>query len=619
VSVSFPAGTFSGAFFRGPDKLVRFQVSRVVGPKETLSTHYDPTKRTGLVVDHEEHTSYDPRERDFYKTAVAAGGPTFTAPYPFFKSHVTGITYAEPIFEPDGSLHAVITIDFDVEALSGVLSSAPAPEGSLLVLHDRKGTILALPHVDERFPDLVFPEGRPLQASDIRDPILDALVAGNGPDGTLRALDVDGRRYLAMSEPAGAAQGLTWAVSVAIPEQRFLGELPALEQKSILTSSAAVAIAIGISFLFARHITRARREVAKATERAAVAEVKVRELGSYKLVSRIGKGGMGEVWRAEHRLLARPAALKLIRFDAKASKEDLAVAAERFRREAKTLAALESTHTVKVFDYGASTDGTLFLAMELLHGVDLDRLVEKNGPQPAARVISILIQALGSLAEAHDAGIVHRDIKPANLFLSCAADELDIVKVLDFGLVRVAREGERDVDPPPSDIPTTETTLKKTNGDDLLADAALTSKEGFLGTPHYMAPEQVRHKPVDGRADLYALGCVAFYLLTGRDVFESPTPAVIMVAHMTKPPPALAPLVAGWLPAGLATVIEMALQKEPAKRPATARAMRDLLVAIDIPAEHAWTRARAEAWWTAWGHDKPAPPSENPEILVAQR
>jgi serine/threonine protein kinase len=332
-------------------------------------------------------------------------------------------------------------------------------------------------------------------------------------------------------------------------------------------------------------VVRAEQKVAAAEEKARQASGALRELGSYRLVERLARGGMGELWRAEHRLLARPAAVKLITLEEGTTEEEARVASERFRREAKTLASLEARNTVQVFDYGAAEDGTLFLVMELLRGVDLERLVAELGPQPAARVIAILGQALSSLDEAHRAGLVHRDIKPANLFLSRAASELDVVKVVDFGLVRL--RDEADVDAPAVTPAIAERE----------ASAALTSKEGVLGTPACMAPEQVRNLAVDGRTDLYAIGCVGFFLLTGEHVFGTSSAMSTLVAHMTKKPRKPSALAKGWIPEELERAILSCLEKSPEKRPASAAELAALLRAIPIPEEHAWTDARARAWW----------------------
>src|SRR5690606_9074415 len=218
----------------------------------------------------------------------------------------------------------------------------------------------------------------------------------------------------------------------------------------------------------------------------------------------------------------------------------------------ETLASLRSRHTIELFDYGVSDDGTFFYVMELLDGMDLDTLVKRHGAQPAARVIHFLLQALSSLAEAHDAGLVHRDIKPANLFVCRAADEVDVIKVLDFGLVR-GPGGSVD---------------RAAVGTARLADHSvadpLTRSGGLMGTPAYMAPEQIAGSHgVDARTDLYALGCVAFFLLTGRKVFDEPDTQALLAAHVHSEPPRLEPLVHGYFPSELDAIVRACLQKSP--------------------------------------------------------
>lgn len=618
TSVSFPDGTFAGVFLENNGESVRFQVSRVGGeagkPNQRV---WDPTGRRGLVVVRDEVSSYDPRARAFYKLALATKGPAWTDPYPFFKTNVTGITLAEAVYERDGkdagALHAVITIDFDIEALSAVMSQTNTPEGALLVLHASDGTILAAPGFRDRYPDLSYPADRPLMITDLSDPVMRQLVTRPASETSSDVWDFEERgvKYLAGRERVGKQQGLAWYTSMSVGEERFMDALPGLRQRSLVASAVALAIAFGVSVWIARHLTRAREEVAEARAQVAVAEGRARELGSYRLVERIAHGGMGEVWRAEHRLLARPAAVKLIRTDTTAA--GMAhIAEERFKREAETLAGLVSRNTVQIFDYGISEDGTFYLVMELLKGIDLERLVKKDGPQPAARVISILIQALGSLSEAHDVGLVHRDVKPGNLYLSRAADELDIVKVLDFGVVRATRTAQQNSAGKDEPLPS-EASIAKLASE----NTELTTADGYLGTPGYMAPEQIRHQTVDGRSDLYSLGCVAYWLLTGEALFSGPSAMSTMVAHMTKAPPSPRAKMKAWCPEELDRTILDCLAKDPAKRPESGRALIARLRAIPIPVEHAWSQELAAAWWQE-REEEASRPEQRPAIGRAE-
>src|SRR5262249_3372477 len=224
---------------------------------------------------------------------------------------------------------------------------------------------------------------------------------------------------------------------------------------------------------------------------------------------------MGEVWRARHRFLVRDAAVKLIRPEPLLSgRTDPAVLLKRFEREARATAALRSPHTVQLYDFGEAEDGTLYYVMEMLIGLDLETLIARFGPVPAERAIHILKQMCHSLDEAHRNGLTHRDVKPGNVFVSRIGSELDFVKVLDFGLVRLQYD--------------------RPNGGDLKLTAAGTAS----GKPAYMAPEIILgEENHDHRVDIYAVGCVGYWLLTGRLVFEGDTPMKMMMDHARTRPP----------------------------------------------------------------------------------
>jgi tRNA A-37 threonylcarbamoyl transferase component Bud32 len=316
----------------------------------------------------------------------------------------------------------------------------------------------------------------------------------------------------------------------------------------------------GVAIVISHIITGLGRQVVKA-----------RELGSYELGELLGSGGMGEVWRANHRLLARPAAIKLIRPERLGCSDSRTtmVVQERFKREARAAASLRSPHTIDLFDFGVSSDGTFYYVMELLAGFDLDQLVRRFGPLDPARVVHIMRQACDSLGEAHTRGLVHRDIKPANIYLCRMGLQHDFVKVLDFGLVKTDNRG-------------TEQTL-------------LTSPEVTTGTPAFMAPEVALSEAVDGRTDLYALGCVGYWLLTGQLVFEADT-AIQMAAHhiRTAPIPPSRRSELG-VPPALDHIILQCLAKSPADRPATSQELARMLSQVNGTA--AWGEDQAARWW----------------------
>ncbi|HEX5962709.1 MAG TPA: serine/threonine-protein kinase [Gemmatimonadales bacterium] len=300
---------------------------------------------------------------------------------------------------------------------------------------------------------------------------------------------------------------------------------------------------------------------------------RARELGSYRLEEPLGKGGMGEVFRATHQMLARPAAVKLIRPELLGSSSPGAarVMVERFRREAEAAASLRSPHTISLYDFGVANDGTFFFVMELLDGLDLETLVERFGPLPPERCVYLLRQVCDSLAEAHARGLVHRDIKPSNIFTCRMGLSVDFVKVLDFGLVKAIDEGGR------------EATL-------------LTAPDSTTGTPAYIAPEVVRGDRVaDHRVDIYTLGCVAYWLLTGRLVFQAPNAIQLLYQHANATPVAPSQVSEFDIPPELDGVILACLAKFPEERPQSAAELsRMLAVAMPSPA---WTEELAHRWW----------------------
>src|SRR3954470_11742699 len=314
---------------------------------------------------------------------------------------------------------------------------------------------------------------------------------------------------------------------------------------------------------------------------------RARELGSYRLEEPLGKGGMGEVYRATHQMLARPAAVKLIRSEILGSSTPAAarVITERFRREAEAAASLRSPHTINLYDFGISQDGTFFLVMELLDGLDLETLIERYGPVPAERAVHLLRQACESLAEAHTGGLVHRDIKPSNIFTCRMGLAVDFVKVLDFGLVKAVGEADR------------QSTL-------------LTAPDSTTGTPAYIAPEMVRGDRVaDHRVDIYTVGCVGYWLLTGRLVFQAPNAIQMMYQHANAAPVAPSERSEIEIPAALDRVILSCLAKYPEDRPQSAGELSQLLAAA-IGASH-WSEERAHRWWD---RHHPSPLTVQPAI-----
>jgi tRNA A-37 threonylcarbamoyl transferase component Bud32 len=319
-------------------------------------------------------------------------------------------------------------------------------------------------------------------------------------------------------------------------------------------------ILAGVAVVISQVVARLGQQVTRA-----------RELGSYELGELLGRGGMGEVYRATHRMLARPAAIKLIRPEMLGgAREDAQLAVRRFRREAEAAASLRSPHTVEIYDFGVTDDDTLYFVMELLDGLDLDTLVREHGPLPASRAVHIARQVCDSLEEAHARGLVHRDIKPANIHVGRIGLHDDFVKVLDFGLVK------------PTSITLGEQTLATASG--------ITP-----GTPAYMAPEMALGDQVDGRADVYALGCVMYFLLTGKLVFEAENVFQVIVKHLQEAPVPPSRRTELPIPEELDAVVLACLVKERDNRMHSARELRRALATIDVPS---WGDEQAARWWT---------------------
>lgn len=297
--------------------------------------------------------------------------------------------------------------------------------------------------------------------------------------------------------------------------------------------------------------------------KAANAQLKIEELGQYKLQRKIGEGGMGSVYLATHQLLRRPTAIKLI------TSQVGPEATARFEREVTTCSQLTHPNTISIYDFGHNSDGVFFYAMEYLEGLDLDDIVKRFGPLPPGRVIHVLRQVCGSLAEAHKAGLIHRDIKPANIFLCNRGGIPDFVKVLDFGLAKQAGSGSQQ----------------------------LTMANAISGTPGYISPEIVNQAPlVDGRSDLYSLACVAYFMLTRKPLFKSEKTLEILMAHANHVPPTGRELGTP-IPEDLEMVLRKCLEKEPAQRYPDAESFSEALRLCRDAGS--WTDADAKNWWYA--------------------
>lgn len=397
-----------------------------------------------------------------------------------------------------------------------------------------------------------------------REAVFLHLAASENGFGWLAALVAWG---LVFPHPWGRTLAINAAL-VACPVVTDIGlvladasRLPALALPTVITAQMLL-FGFVVSLFGSHRITSLQAEVADARAEAREA----RQLGPYALKRLIGSGGMGEVYLAEHRLLKRPCAVKLIRPDRAGDPQALA----RFEREAQATARLKHPNTVDVFDYGRTEDGTFYYVMELLDGVSLEDVVRRHGPLPHGRAVHALRQLCGALREAHGAGLVHRDVKPSNALLCRHAGMFDVVKLVDFGLVSgETRAGE---------------------------SGQLTQAGSVMGTPDYVSPEQADGTGADARSDLYSLGATAHFLLTGRPPFSGRTVLDVLFAHRSQPVASLTTGAAP-VPADLEAVVVRLLAKDPRDRyPDAAAVEADLGRCAGVGP---WSGCDAERWWAS--------------------
>jgi serine/threonine-protein kinase len=357
------------------------------------------------------------------------------------------------------------------------------------------------------------------------------------------------------------AYGIAASIVAAVAGKAWYFAQPAQDLPSALQMvwTGMWALGGGVIAALASHVIYdLRREVREA-----------RRLGQYTLLEKIGEGGMGAVYRARHAMLRRPTAIKLLPSD-RAGAERI----QRFEREVQLTSQLTHPNTISIFDYGRTPDGVFYYAMEYLDGINLEDLVRLDGPQPPGRVVHLMRQIAGSLSEAHDIGVVHRDIKPSNVILVPERGGApDVAKVVDFGLVK-------DLD-----------------------ETAWRTQEGRLfGTPHYLSPEAITSaSPVGPASDLYSLGCVGYFLLTGQRVFEGQSVIEVATQHLPVPPVPPAERLGRPLPVDLSMIVVSLLEKKPDQRPASARALIAMLDAVhDVDT---WSSDQARVWWSRRGAD----------------
>jgi eukaryotic-like serine/threonine-protein kinase len=347
-----------------------------------------------------------------------------------------------------------------------------------------------------------------------------------------------------------AVEAALWAGRLAAERDLFISNL--------LITLMAVFLGVGTALYGSFKLGAAQQEALSARRR-------LRELGRYRLTRRLGAGAMGEVYLAEHTLLRRPCAVKLIRPTGVGGESQVA----RFAREVQATATLTHPNTVEIYDYGRAEDGTFYYAMEYLPGLNLDQLGERHGPLPPARVIHLLRQVCGALREAHGVGLIHRDIKPANIIVCSRGGIHDVVKLVDFGLVGVT--------------------------DPAVGGGRLTQDGAIAGTPEYMSPEQAEGLAgLDGRTDIYSLGAVAYFLLTGRPPFRKATTLQLLFAHAREPVEPIS-AIRPEVPADLQAVVLRCLEKDRGRRFPDVAALDQALAGCQRG--EPWTEGQAADWW----------------------
>jgi len=484
-----------------------------------------------------------------------------------------------PVFGADGTVIAALGFAIDVDAFSQILGIARAGESGETYAFDANGRMLSNSRFEEELRQIgLLPEDPEVDSVlnvDIRNPGGDlrtgfvpltdrraqpltvaAASAVSGNDG----VNVEGYNDYRGVPVVGAWRWLEdYGIAVATEQDYDEAYSVLYRLRTIQTVLLSLVILGAVAMIFESVV------IARLGRKVTAAVLEARQLGQYTLEKKIGEGGMGEVYRASHAMLRRPTAVKLLRPD-KANETEIA----RFEREVQLTAQLTHPNTIRIYDFGRTPEDVFYYAMEYLNGINLQDLVEQTGPQPAGRIIYVLQQTCASLAEAHGIDLIHRDIKPANIMLCDLGGDHDVVKVLDFGIVKDLGTG---------------------------GDSQLTQAGAFSGTPLYIAPETIRSAgDVDTRVDVYALGAVGYFMLTGRTIFPDDIPAVdILTRQLTEMPPPPSEVCEAAMPADLDELIMCCLAKEPDERPAGAAALLDELRTLDDA--NSWGAREAKRWW----------------------
>ncbi len=503
----------------------------------------------------ERSTLYDPRTKGWWKSAHAAahGVARWNPPALFFSRKQLGLIYSMPSHDPEtGTFLGAWAAEFEAGPVVSYLADLETNPGTRVYVLAEQGTVVSQPD-----GPLVGEESL-LTADTSGDELLAAawqvIQAGEAVEGT----PFEVREHVAMFRKMPTESGLPWHVLVTVPTSTLFGETRAQARAAIIVGI----IGVLLSLLLTIAATVALKRVIQSRVADAILATKV---GQYTLETKVGSGGMGDVFIASHSMLRRPTAIKLLRANSP-------VEIQRFEHEVQMTCRLSHPNTITIFDYGRTPDGRFYYAMELIDGATLHELVWYAGALPAGRVIFLAEQICGALAEAHSFGLVHRDIKPANILVAELGGRGDFVKVVDFGLVK-------DVE---------------------LGDQGITQDGSFAGTPGFLAPEvPVSPQMVGPVTDIYSVGAVMYVLLTGDLPFEGDSGmAVFLNQQVTDPvPPSERSGVA--VPPDLEALVMRCLARKPANRPATADALRDALFACTDAGT--WSEDDANDWWQAHG------------------
>jgi serine/threonine-protein kinase len=504
-----------------------------------------------------------PKTRPWYKDALKAEENQIvtTDPYLFYTVNKPGITISTRWRKRNTNRHFITAIDIMLSNISHYTQTTRPTENGMAFVFTQDHRFVGLP-ADQRFTDENAVNAALLNTiNEVNIPVLQASLAEWKHRGRAREsfpFKVNGQNWWAGFEwNEDDPEHMLFWIGILVPESDFLGALS-------LQRNFSLAGIIGLGLLFALILTINAVRKIRLDLREGISHIG-RKLGPFELLYKIGGGGNGTVYRARHALLKRPTAVKVMLPQFARSES----AKQRFINEVQITSSLTHPNTVAVFDFGQTPEGTLYYAMEHLDGVTLEDLVRISGPQSATRVLCILNQVCGSLREAHGQGLIHRDIKPTNIMLCEHGGLHDVVKVLDFGLVKdIQREASE-----------------------------LTQANALVGTPFYMAPELITDASAfSPSSDLYALGGVAYYLLTGRNVFEGASAVEICAMHLHHRPVPPSQRTGRKIPSDLEAIVMACLAKQPEDRPKSADTMSEILTRCEGFGD--WTQKQAQKWWS---------------------